>query len=45
MGESRTVTSAGDPLGTKVLTFVLSVIAGSVDVIGFMGLGACLLPM
>ena len=32
--------SVGDPLGTKLLTFVLSVIAGSVDVIGFLGLGA-----
>src|SRR5215468_5569677 len=40
MEEFRTVKSTGDPLGTKVLTFVLSVIAGSVDVIGFMGLGA-----
>ena len=29
----------GDALGTKLLTFVLSVIAGSVDVIGFLGLG------
>jgi len=34
------VESASDPLGTKLLTFVLSVIAGSVDVIGFLGLGA-----
>jgi uncharacterized membrane protein YoaK (UPF0700 family) len=34
------VESVGDPLGTKLLTFVLSVIAGSVDVIGFLGLGA-----
>lgn len=32
--------SVNDPLGTKLLTFVLSVIAGSVDVIGFLGLGA-----
>ena len=32
--------SVGDALGTKLLTFVLSVIAGSVDVIGFLGLGA-----
>ena len=32
--------SVGDRLGTKLLTFVLSVIAGSVDVIGFLGLGA-----
>ena len=31
--------SVSDPLGTKLLTFVLSVIAGSVDVIGFLGLG------
>jgi uncharacterized membrane protein YoaK (UPF0700 family) len=34
------VESVGDRLGTKLLTFVLSVIAGSVDVIGFLGLGA-----
>jgi len=34
------VESVGDPLGTKLLTFVLSVIAGSVDVIGFLGLRA-----
>jgi uncharacterized membrane protein YoaK (UPF0700 family) len=34
------VESVGDRLGTKVLTFVLSVIAGGVDVIGFLGLGA-----
>src|SRR5260370_16326712 len=40
MKRSRTVESVGDPLGTKLLTFVLSVIAGSVDVIGFLGLGA-----
>jgi uncharacterized membrane protein YoaK (UPF0700 family) len=33
------VKSVGDALGTKLLTFVLSVIAGSVDVIGFLGLG------
>jgi uncharacterized membrane protein YoaK (UPF0700 family) len=33
------VESVGDPLGTKLLIFVLSVIAGSVDVIGFLGLG------
>ncbi len=32
--------SVSDRLGTKLLTFVLSVIAGSVDVIGFLGLGA-----
>jgi hypothetical protein len=38
MEESRTVKSVGDALGTKLLTFVLSVIAGSVDVIGFLGL-------
>jgi uncharacterized membrane protein YoaK (UPF0700 family) len=31
--------SVSDPLGMKLLTFVLSVIAGSVDVIGFLGLG------
>jgi uncharacterized membrane protein YoaK (UPF0700 family) len=36
----RTVESVGDRLGTKLLIFVLSVIAGSVDVIGFLGLGA-----
>jgi uncharacterized membrane protein YoaK (UPF0700 family) len=35
----ETVESIGDPLDTKLLTFVLSVIAGSVDVIGFLGLG------
>src|SRR5258708_2789031 len=40
MKRSRTVESVGDRLGTKLLTFVLSVIAGSVDVIGFIGLGA-----
>ena len=40
MKRSRTVKSVGDPLGTKLLTFVLSVIAGSVDVIGFLGFGA-----
>jgi uncharacterized membrane protein YoaK (UPF0700 family) len=34
------VKSVGDALGTKLLTFVLSVIAGSVDVIGFLGLGS-----
>ena len=32
--------AVGDPLGTKLLIFVLSVIAGSVDVIGFLGLGS-----
>lgn len=32
--------SVGDRLGTNWLIFVLSVIAGSVDVIGFLGLGA-----
>src|SRR5246127_4745313 len=40
MKRSRTVESVNDRLGTKLLTFVLSVIAGSVDVIGFLGLGA-----
>src|SRR6478736_8117167 len=40
MVESQTVKSVGDQLGTKLLIFVLSVIAGSVDVIGFLGLGA-----
>src|SRR6201990_565424 len=40
MEGSRTVELVSDPLGTKLLTFVLSVIAGSVDVIGFLGLGA-----
>jgi uncharacterized membrane protein YoaK (UPF0700 family) len=39
MKEPQTVESVGDPLGTELLTFVLSVIAGSVDVIGFLGLG------
>jgi len=34
------VESVSDRLGTKLLTFVLSVIAGSVDVIGFLGFGA-----
>jgi uncharacterized membrane protein YoaK (UPF0700 family) len=38
--KSRTVESVGNALGTKLLTFVLSVIEGSVDVIGFLGLGA-----
>ena len=28
-----------DPLGKRLLPFVLSIIAGSVDVIGFLGLG------
>ena len=32
--------SVSDPLGTKMLIFVLSVIAGSADVIGFLGFGA-----
>jgi uncharacterized membrane protein YoaK (UPF0700 family) len=36
----ETVESVSDPLSTKLLTFVLSVIAGSADVIGFLGLGA-----
>src|SRR5258706_11240597 len=40
MEESQTVKSVGDLVGRKLLTFVLSVIAGSVDVIGFLGLGA-----
>jgi len=40
MKTSRTVESVSDRLGTKLLIFVLSVIAGSVDVIGFLGLGA-----
>ena len=31
--------SVGNALGKMLLTFVLSVIAGSVDVIGFIGLG------
>jgi uncharacterized membrane protein YoaK (UPF0700 family) len=39
MKRSWTVETVSDPLGTKLLTFVLSVIAGSVDVIGFLGLG------
>src|SRR6185436_18979364 len=39
MKRSRTVESVGDPLDTKLLICVLSVIAGSVDVIGFLGLG------
>jgi uncharacterized membrane protein YoaK (UPF0700 family) len=34
------VESVGGRLGTKLLIFALSVIAGSVDVIGFLGLGA-----
>jgi hypothetical protein len=33
------VASIDDSLGTKLLPFVLSVIAGSVDVISFLGLG------
>jgi uncharacterized membrane protein YoaK (UPF0700 family) len=37
---SQKVESVSDRLGTTLLTFVLSVIAGSVDVIGFLGLGA-----
>src|SRR5258705_6406493 len=40
MNGSRTVESVSDRLGTKLLIVVLSVIAGSVDVIGFLGLGA-----
>src|ERR1700754_3146448 len=40
MKASRTVESVSDRLGTKLLTFVLSVIAGSADVIGFLGFGA-----
>jgi uncharacterized membrane protein YoaK (UPF0700 family) len=40
MKRSRTVESVSDPLGTKMLIFVLSVIAGSADVIGFLGFGA-----
>jgi len=40
MEASRSVESVSDRLGTKLLIFVLSVIAGSVDVIGFLGLGA-----
>src|ERR1700746_275303 len=35
----ETVESVSEPLGTRLLPFVLSVIAGSVDVIGFLGLG------
>src|ERR1700755_2722135 len=35
----ETVESVSDLAGTTLLTFVLSVIAGSVDVIGFLGLG------
>jgi uncharacterized membrane protein YoaK (UPF0700 family) len=35
----ETVEWVSEPLGTRLLTFVLSVIAGSVDVIGFLGLG------
>src|SRR5258705_3851473 len=40
MKGSRAVELVGDRLGTKLLTFVLSLIAGSVDVIGFLGFGA-----
>ena len=40
MKASRSVESISDRLSTKLLIFVLSVIAGSVDVIGFLGLGA-----
>src|ERR1700746_3958405 len=35
----ETVESVSEPLGTRLLPFVLSVIAGSADVIGFLGLG------
>jgi hypothetical protein len=35
----ESVESVSDLAGTRLLTFVLSVIAGSVDVIGFLGLG------
>src|SRR5260370_19902787 len=40
MDGSRTVESVSHRLGPKLLTFVLGGIAGSVDVIGFLGLGA-----
>src|ERR1700751_3840842 len=40
MKASRSVESVSDRFGTKLLIFVLSVIAVSVDVIGFLGLGA-----
>ncbi|SED22897.1 YoaK family protein [Bradyrhizobium erythrophlei] len=40
MQASRIAESVSDRLGTKLLILVLSVIAGSVDVIGFLGLGA-----
>src|ERR1700752_294275 len=40
MKRSQTVEPVRDPLGPKLLPFVLSVIAGSLDVIGFLGLGA-----
>src|SRR6185369_10722365 len=36
----ETVESVGGRLGSKLLILALSVIAGSVDVIGFLGLGA-----
>src|ERR1700745_1187095 len=40
MKASRSVESVSDWPGTKLLIFALSVIAGSVDGIGFLGLGA-----
>jgi hypothetical protein len=39
INQTQTVKSVGDPLGTKLLIFVLSVIAGNVHEIGFLGLG------
>jgi uncharacterized membrane protein YoaK (UPF0700 family) len=36
---TETVKWVDDPLGKRLLPFVLSIIAGSVDVIGFLGLG------
>jgi uncharacterized membrane protein YoaK (UPF0700 family) len=40
MKASRSMESVSERLSTKLLIFVLSVVAGSVDVIGFLGLGA-----
>jgi uncharacterized membrane protein YoaK (UPF0700 family) len=38
MSEAETVEWTGELLATKYLTFILGLIAGSVDVIGFLGL-------
>jgi hypothetical protein len=37
-GAGMSVPSVDDSLGTKLLPFALSIVAGSVDIIGFLGL-------